>query len=154
MLNEVLTRLETVGMRLKKEKCIFMALEVVYLGHRISKDGLQPTEEKVKAVTETPQATNVSELRAFLGLVNYYGKFMQNLSTLLAPLYALLQKKVPWEWREEEQEAFEALLKSPKLLAHYDSNRVDSDMQRITIWARCSARTQDGRWIGIMHHEH
>ena len=125
-LNEVLTRLETAGMRLKKEKCVFMASEVVYLGHCISKDGLQPTEEKVKAVTETPQPTNVSELRAFLGLVNYYGKFMQNLSTLLAPLYALLRKKVPWEWREEQQEAFEktkALLKSPKLLAHYDSNK-------------------------------
>ena len=46
-LNEVWTRLETAGMQLKKEKCVFMALEVVYLGHRISKDGLQPTKGKV-----------------------------------------------------------------------------------------------------------
>ena len=60
-----------------------MASEVVYLGHRISKDGLQPTEEKVKAA---PQPTKVSELRAFVGLINYYGTFMQNLSMLATSL--------------------------------------------------------------------
>ena len=87
-LDEVLTHLETAGMRLKG----FMSSQVEYLGHRISKEGLQPTQEKVKAVTDTPKPTNVSELRAFLGLINYYGKFVQNLSTLLAPLYDLLRK--------------------------------------------------------------
>ena len=82
---------------------------------------------------------------------------MQNLSTLLSPLYALLRKKVPWEWRKE-QEAFEktkTLLKSPKLLAHYDSNRVDSDMRRIIIWARCCAIWKVDRNVLLcMHHEH
>ena len=58
ILNEVLTRLETAGMRLKKEKCVFMASEVVYLGHRVSKEGIQSTEEKVKAVTETGESSN------------------------------------------------------------------------------------------------
>ena len=105
---------------------MFMSDEVVYLGHRINKDGLQPTEEKVKAVTDTPPPTNETELRAFLGLVNYYGKFMQNLSTRLAPLYDLLKKTAPWRWQEKQQKAFEEarnLLKSPKLLVHYDVNK-------------------------------
>lgn len=65
-----------------------MASEAMSLGHCISKDGLQPTEEKVKAA---PLPTKVSELWAFVGLINYYGKFMWNLSML--PLYVLLRKK-------------------------------------------------------------
>ena len=94
-LNEVLTKLENARMHLKREKCIFMVPQVEYLVHTISKEGLCPTEEKVRAITEAPQPTNISELKAFLGLVNYYGKFMQNLSTVLAVLYALLQKNTP-----------------------------------------------------------
>ena len=58
-------------------------LSCPYLGHRMSRDGLQPTAEKVRAITKSPCPTNLFELRAFLGLVNFYGKFMQNLSTLL-----------------------------------------------------------------------
>lgn len=91
-LNAVVTRLENAGVWLKKDKCVFMAADVVYLGHRISKEGLQPIADKVKVIADAPTPTNVSELRAFLGLVNFYRKFMQNLATLLAQLYKLLQK--------------------------------------------------------------
>ena len=93
-LKEVLNRLEKAGVRLKKEKCVFMAPTVVYLGHQISREGLQPTMEKVRAITLAQRPANINQLRAFLGLVNFYGKFMKNLSTLLAPLYKLLRKGV------------------------------------------------------------
>ena len=125
-LSEVLKRLEAAGMRLKREKCIFMAPSVEYLGHRISGTGLHPTDEKVRAITLAPQPTNVSELKAFLGLINYYGKFLRNLSTVLAPLYRLLQKKVQWKWATEQQEAFDeakTLLKSPQVLVHYSNSK-------------------------------
>lgn len=59
-LDEVLRRLEETGMRLKKEKCVFMVSQVEYLGQRLSKNGLQPTDEKVRAITEAPQPSNVS----------------------------------------------------------------------------------------------
>jgi len=62
------------GMRLKKPKCVFMAESVEYLGHIISQDGLRPTDDKVRAITQAPLPTNVSALKAFLGLINYYGK--------------------------------------------------------------------------------
>ena len=75
-LDEVLRRLEEAGMRLKRTKCVFMAHSVEYLGHRISKEGITPTEDKVRAITEAPEPSNVSELRAFLGLINYYSKFL------------------------------------------------------------------------------
>ena len=95
-LGKVLPILEEARMCLKKEKCVFIVPSMEYLGHSINKEGLQPTADKVRAITEPPQRTNVSELKAFLGLINYYGKFMQNLSTVLAPLYTLLKKKTPW----------------------------------------------------------
>ena len=122
-LGKVLQILEDARMRLKKEKCVFMVPSMEYLGHSISKEGLQLTAEKVRAITVAPQLTNVFELKEFLGLINYYRKFMQNLSTVLVPLYTLLKKKTPWRWQAEQEKAFneaKTLLKSPKLLVHYD----------------------------------
>ena len=122
-LNEVLTRLEKAGMRLKKNKCVFMMSAVEYLGHKITKDGLQPSDTKVEAVLKAPIPCNVTELKAFLGLVNYYGKFLSNLSTTMAPLHKLLLKGAQWLWGDQQQKAFETVktqLASSELLVHYD----------------------------------
>ena len=97
------------------------------MGYRITPDGLQPTLTKVKAITEAPAPMNVSELKAFLGLVNYYGKFLNNLATTVAPLYKLLQKSTRWSWGPEESSVFEQIKKqltSDSLLAHYNPNAV------------------------------
>ena len=82
-LDIVLTCLEEARLHLKRKKCAFMLESVEYVGHITSAEGLSPTKEKVCAVTDAPQ--NVSQLRAFLGLANYYGKFLPNLSNTLAP---------------------------------------------------------------------
>ena len=58
---------------------------------------LQPSDSKVTAIVEAPPPKNVSELKLFLGMVNYYGKFLPNLSTSLAHLYLLLRKETPWQ---------------------------------------------------------
>ena len=86
-LGEVLRRLEEAGMELKREKCLFLLPAVKYLGHVINSAELQPSEAKVAAITGTPAPTNKTELESFLGLVNYYVKFLPNLTTVLAPLY-------------------------------------------------------------------
>ena len=91
-LEEVLTRLQRAGIRLKRSKCAFMLPSVEYLGNFISAEGLHPTAEKVKAILEAPVPQNVQQLRAFLGFINYYSRFLSNLSSVLAPLYQLLQK--------------------------------------------------------------
>ena len=106
-LDQVLNRLETAGLRLKQCKCAFMLESVNYLGHKISQKGLQPTEEKVRAITEASPPTNVSQLRSFLGLINYYGKIFPNLANMLAPLYSLLQKAIQWSWGKPQQSAFQ-----------------------------------------------
>ena len=92
-LAQVLTRLGTAGMRLKREKCAFMLDRVSYLGHVISCEGLRTGDLKVKAIVDAPDPRDLSELRSFLGMVNYYGKFLPNLATILSPLYHLYRSQ-------------------------------------------------------------
>ena len=91
-LSAVLQKLSAAGIKLKSEKCSFLLKEVEYLGHKISAQGLQPSMEKVRAIMEASQPVNVTQLKSFLGMLNYYGKFLPNISTHLAPLYGLLKK--------------------------------------------------------------
>ena len=114
-LHEVLTRLEKVGLRVKKEKCAFMVKSIKYLVYRIDTEGLHPLKEKVSAITEAPAPKNVAELKAYLGLFTYYSKFLPNMSTALGPLYQLLKKNVAWSWAKKEMEA---LLKPPRIYSH------------------------------------
>ena len=125
-LHEVLTRLESAGLRLKREKCTFCQSEVTYLGHIISADGLKPSPNKVKAVSNLPSPSKVSELKTFLGLVNYYAKFLPDLATRLAPLYKLLKHDESWIWSTEQETAFQDVKKkllSPQILAHFDDTK-------------------------------
>ena len=107
-------------------KCEFLKREVVYLGLKIDVEGLHPVEEKVNAVKRAPVPQNVSELRSFLGMVQYYHPFLPGLTTTLTPLHELLKKGVQWTWTKECQQAYEACkqgLTSDALLVHYDGNR-------------------------------
>ena len=122
-LDKVLTQLNVAGFRLRQDKCAFMLKQVDYLGPSISAKGLKPSEGKVKAISQAPAPTNLTQLRSFLGMVNYYGKFLKGLSNILAPLYALLQKNAKWKWHQDQKHAFTMVkqeLTSPKLLIHYD----------------------------------
>ena len=74
-LHLVLQRLENAGLTLKKSKCKFRVSSVEYLGHIIDANGLHPSELKVKAIKEAPTPTNVTELKSFFGLLNYWNKF-------------------------------------------------------------------------------
>ena len=71
-----------------------MAESVEYLGHIIDAKGLHPTKAKVVAVQNAPIPRDITQLKSFLGLINYYRKFLPDLSSLLAPLNNLLQKGV------------------------------------------------------------
>ena len=105
-LNVVLTRLREAGMRLKKEKCQFSLQKIEYLGHVISSQGSEPATSKVTAIVDAPNLLDVSRLKSFFGLVNYYGKFLLNLATTLAPLYKLLRQGVTWHQPESNDGQF------------------------------------------------
>ena len=122
-LRNVLQRAKEHNIRFKKPKCKFLRDSVEFLGHIIDKDGIHATPEKVNAVVNAPQPKDVSELRAFLGLLNYYGKFLPNLAGKLHPLNSLLKKQARWVWSDACEKAFvgakQALI-SAEVLVHYN----------------------------------
>ena len=68
--------------------------------------GLHPTEENVRAIKDAPAPKTLQELRSFLGMLNFYGKCIPSLSTILAPLNVLLRKNTEFKWNTPQQKAF------------------------------------------------
>ena len=123
LLDQVLTRLRQHNVRLNKAKCQFFKSKVQYLGHILSAEGIQPIQDKVEAIKLAPPPTNLTELQSFLGMVNYYGKFIPNLSSVLHPLYDLLKAGVKWSWDAACESSFKKckkLLSDETVLTHYD----------------------------------
>jgi hypothetical protein len=121
-LEEVLKVCIKKGLTIKRAKCEFLQESVDFLGFKLNKDGLMPQEEKIKAIKEAPAPSNTQELKAYLGLLNYYSKYCYNISHQLSPLYDLLKKDRKWFWGPREKSAFEnskEILSSEKLLVHY-----------------------------------
>ncbi len=111
------------GITVKQSKCAFMEESVDYLGHRVDAEGLHTSSKKVEAIQRAPMPRNQQQLRSFLGLVQYYGKFIPDLASTLNPLNRLLQKAMKWNWTADCEEAFaraKDMLTSAKVLAHYD----------------------------------
>ena len=124
-LEEVLKRLKEYGLRVKRSKCDFFQRKVEYLGHQVDADGLHTLPSKVAAVVNAPEPENEQQLHSFLGLLNYYSKFIPNLATMIHPLNRLLRQDVHWEWTQECARAFQQAkesLVSSQVLAHYDTS--------------------------------
>ena len=122
-LEEVLRRLHAYGIRLKKDKCHFLQDRVEYLGHQVDTEGIHTSPKKVQAILEAPAPRSLPELRSFLGLLNYYAKFIPNLASMLHPLHALLQADQPWVWSDECDRTFQKAkgsLAQASVLMHYD----------------------------------
>ncbi|KAJ1184493.1 hypothetical protein NDU88_001299 [Pleurodeles waltl] len=126
ILREVFKALDEAGMTIRKEKCQLGVESVEYLGHKISKNGVEPKCDLVVAVKEAPAPTNKEELRSFLGLAEFKSKFVHNLAVVTAPMRTLLKKNVPFEWNDECQIAFEevkdAIVHCPTL-GNFDPTR-------------------------------
>ena len=106
---QVLEALRQNKLYAKPSKCEFFKESVEFLGHIVSADGIRPVEDKVKAVLAWPTPTNLKELRAFLGLANYYRRFIRGFAGLAEPLTDLTRKDQPFVWAGAHQRAFEAL---------------------------------------------
>lgn len=149
-LHKVFEMLQSNGLRVRKDKCMFFAESVTYLGYVISKDGVHTGPDKVRAITETRTPENVSELRSFLGMVMYYAKFIENLSAIAAPLYYLLKTGVAFEWRDVCQVVFmniKRLLTSSEVLVHYSTElplTLTADASSVGVGAVISHRTDQG----------
>ena len=85
-LNDVFSRLRSANIRLKPSKCSFACSEVEYLGHVVSRDGIRPDPSKINAVKEFPIPRCTKDVRSFLGLANYYRRFIKNFAVIALPL--------------------------------------------------------------------
>ena len=116
---EVLDRLRAHQLYAKVSKCEFGKSKVEFLGHVVSNDGVAVDQKKIEAIQSWPPPQNIHDLRAFLGLANYYRRFVENYSKLTLPLTRMLKKGATVSMQEEEMSAFrlikEALTKAPVL---------------------------------------
>lgn len=108
-LRAVLARLSDYGVLLNERKCIFNVTSLEFVGHRVSVDGVRPTESRIDAIQKFREPHNVSELRSFLGLVCYIGRFIPDLATRTDSLRQLLRAGVPFKWTDTEKADFEGL---------------------------------------------
>ena len=93
----------------KFSKCEFWLTEVRFLGHVASASGVLVDPEKVEAVMSWERPKSVFEIRSFLGLAGYYGRFIEDFSRLAAPMTRLTRKEVKFDWDDRCEEAFQEL---------------------------------------------
>ena len=117
-----IARCQEVGIRLNQKKLELRKQHIDFMGHRIG-NGVQVDPQKISAIQGMETPKNVTELRRFIGMVNFLGKFIKNLSALIAPLANLLKKDVPWTWSQAQDEALNRVketLTSAPVLRMYD----------------------------------
>ena len=88
----------------------------------IDRDGLHKMPEKTNVIVKAPASSNVSQMRSYIGLVNYYHRSLSDLATLLRPLHELLEKHKDWNWSKSCDVAFwksKELVTSDLVLTHY-----------------------------------
>jgi len=108
---EVIRRLEENDLYVKPEKCKWKVKEVEFLGVVIGLEGIKMEKEKVKGVLEWPTPKCVKDVQKFLGLANYYRRFIEGFAMVARPLHDMVKKDKKWEWTERQEEAFKELKK-------------------------------------------
>ena len=149
-LASVFKHLRDAGLRLKPKKCAFCLPQVEFLGHIVSAEGVSTDPAKVKKVASWPTPTSRREVQQFLGLANYYRRFVEDFAKIAKPLYRLTEKTVKYEWTSECQAAFNELrqrLVSAPVLTFPDYSKhfvLDTDASYTGIGAVLSQTDDDG----------
>ncbi|XP_055923553.1 uncharacterized protein K02A2.6-like [Eupeodes corollae] len=154
---EVIKRLNDHGLTINWSKCELFKTSIKYLGHIIDANGIRPDPAKIDSIQRMPRPTNISELRSFLGAVNYYGKFISSMRQLRHPLDEMLKADTSWEWTDKCESAFKKfkeILLSDLLLTHYDPTIpifVAADASMVGIGAQIFHKMPDGTEKVIYH---
>ena len=149
-LQQVFERLKQAGLKLQPKKCQFLQHEVNFLGHIVSSTGISPDPSKTLKVKEWPRPISVQETQQFLGLANYYRRFVKDFASIAKPLHQLTEKKTPFKWTEQCENAFASLklfLTSAPILALPDWSQqfiLNTDASDTGIGAVLSQCQSDG----------
>lgn len=124
LIDRVLKIIETSGLKLSCDKCIFATKKILFLGHIISEKGIEQDPEKLKALTKMPRPRDTKDVKRFLGMTSYYRKFVPNFASLAHPLNALLRKNVKFNWGQTQEKSYNEIIQTLKdniVLSHYNS---------------------------------
>ena len=150
-LKEVFTRLENVNLQLRAEKCNFAKSALLYLGHILSRDGVATNPGLISAVRECQPPRDRTGVRSFLGLTNYYRRFVHKYTSIVHPMQRLTRDDVKWDWSSACQEAFEKLkekLCTAPILAYPDFGKtfkLEIDASGLGLGAVLSQKGADNR---------
>ena len=152
-LQEVFARLRQAHLKLKATKCSLFQKEVSYLGHIVSDKGVSTDPAKTAKVAHWPVPTTVKEVQQFLGLANYYRRFVKDFATIARPLHRLTEDKRQFQWTTECQESFEELrrrLVTAPVLAYPNPSQefiLDTDASDVGIGAVLSQLGTEGEQV-------
>lgn len=105
----ILDTLKAANLRAKLSKCDWFQKDVEYLGFRLTGDGILPQDTKAQAIRDAAPPANRKEIRSFMGLANYYRRFVKNFAQIAKPINDLLKNDVPFQWDVAQQQAFDSI---------------------------------------------
>ena len=143
-LKALLTRLLEAGLTINRKKCVMRAREVSFFGHWVSAAGVRPMIKDTLRELKRPQTK--PEVRSFMGLVNFIGKYIPGFSTVIAPISDMLGKRVEFVWGKQQEAAFQVILreiKSPRLLKHFDPAKKTEVIVDASPVGLCAILTQE-----------
>jgi hypothetical protein len=161
---QVLERLRSANLYVKLQKCEFNTTSVDFLGYVVSVDGVTMENDRVAAIAEWPTPKTFREVQVFLGFANFYRRFIENYSRIVGSLTGLMKgakagkQTGPFQWGQEQQEAFDALKKAfttAPMLAHFHPERrikLETDASVIGLagtlsqWVPDTTEPKNGEW--------
>jgi len=152
IIEEVLRRLEENDLYVKPEKCIWKVKKIGFLGVVIGPSRIKMEKEKVDRVLSWPEPRNTKDIRKFLGLANYYRRFIKDFARVARPMNMLTRKNIKWRWEEEKQTVFDELKKAftiRPVLAAPDLDkefRVEADTSNYATGGVLSIKCSDDLW--------
>jgi len=154
---EVLKRLEENDLYVKPKKCAWKVQKVNFLGVVMGEGKIEMEEDKVVEVLNWPIPKTVRDVRKFLGLANYYRRFVKDFAKLAQPLNNLTRKKEKWRWGDEQQKAFEQLkmvFTSRPLLVVPDLDkefRMEANTSNFATGGVLSIKCKDDKWRSVVY---
>jgi hypothetical protein len=149
----VFRELKKASLKVNSSKCTWCASSIKLLGHIVSKDSVAMDPAKIQAIKERLPPKNVKQVQQYLGICNYYRRFIKDFSKIAKPLFGLLQKDKKWDWTPECQAAFEGLrdkLVQYPILRHPDYKKpfmLHTDASGFAIGAILSQRDENGEYV-------
>jgi len=152
IVKEILKRLEENDLYVKPEKCVWKTKKIGFLGVVIGPNRIEIEAEKVERVLGWPEPKNVKDVRKFLGLANYYRRFIKDFAQVARPMNILTRKDEKWQWGKEQQKAFNELKQvftTKPVLAALDLDkefRVEADASNYATRGVLSMKSSDEKW--------